>query len=143
MLFVILWQGRARFAGVLPVILGLALWQTGARPHVLIADTGGLVGLMTDEGRALSRPKGGGFVARNWLENDGEGIDQGTAAARWGQGGPVRVTHLSGKHAAAAFSGCVKGEIVVSNMALEGGDTLPCLVLTPQMLRRTGQPGGC
>ncbi|WP_299042358.1 ComEC/Rec2 family competence protein [uncultured Tateyamaria sp.] len=138
MLFVILWQGRVRALGVLPVIVALVLWQFGSRPHVLIADTGGLVGLMTTEGRALSRAKGAGFVARNWLENDGEGIDQATAADRWDQDHPIRITHLSGKRAAAAFSGCVKGEIVVANTDLEGARDLPCLVLTPPILRYTG-----
>ncbi|WP_147105837.1 ComEC/Rec2 family competence protein [Tateyamaria sp. syn59] len=138
MLFVILWQGRARVLGVLPVLLGLALWQTGSRPDVLIADTGGLVGVMTEEGRALSKAKGGGFIARNWLENDGEGIDQTTAAARWDAQHPVTVIHLSGKRAAAAFGGCKTGEIVVSNTEFDEHADLECLVLTPPLLRRTG-----
>ena len=137
-LFVILWHGRARVVGIVPVLVGLALWQVGARPQVLVADTGGLVGLMTEDGRALSRAKGAGFVARNWLENDGEGIDQATAADRWDPDHPIRITHLSGKRAAAGFAGCVKGEIVVANTDLEGVDGLPCLVLTPPILRRTG-----
>ncbi|WP_299653755.1 ComEC/Rec2 family competence protein [uncultured Tateyamaria sp.] len=139
MLFVILWQGRARFAGLAAVGIALALWQGGARPQVLVADTGSLVGRMTEEGRALSRPKGAGFVARNWLENDGEGIDQETAARRWDTDGPgPRIVHLSGKRAAAAFTGCVKGDIVVANTDLQGAAELPCLVLTPPVLRRTG-----
>ncbi|MEM8656097.1 MAG: ComEC/Rec2 family competence protein [Pseudomonadota bacterium] len=139
MLFVILWQGRTRFVGLAAVVAALLLWQGGARPHVLVADTGGLVGRMTEEGRALSRPKGAGFVARNWLENDGEGIDQETAAERWQtEGHGPRIVHLSGKRAAAAFKGCVKGEIVVANTDLEGGSDWPCLVLTPPILRRTG-----
>jgi competence protein ComEC len=50
---------------------------------VLIADNGGLVGVMTDTGRALSKEKGAGFVARNWLENDGDGALQQKAALRW------------------------------------------------------------
>ncbi|WP_299552663.1 ComEC/Rec2 family competence protein [uncultured Tateyamaria sp.] len=138
MLFVILWQGRARFVGVTAVGLALLLWQTGSRPQVLVADTGGIVGLMTDEGRALSRAKGSGFVARNWLENDGEGIDQVAAAARWENGTGPQIVHLSGKRAAAAFTGCVKGDIVVSNTDLVEATKLPCLVLTPPILRRTG-----
>lgn len=138
MLFVILWQGRARFAGLAVVVLAFALWQTGSRPHVLVADTGGIVGLMTDHGRALSRAKGAGFIARNWLENDGEGIDQAAAAARWKDGGAPGILHLSGKRAAAAFQGCAKGDIVVSNTELAGAAQLPCLVLSPPVLRRTG-----
>ncbi|WP_299768454.1 ComEC/Rec2 family competence protein [uncultured Tateyamaria sp.] len=138
MLFVILWQGRVRFAGVAAVALAFLLWQTGSRPQVLVADTGGIVGLMTDEGRALSKAKGAGFVARNWLENDGEGIDQEDAAARWKEGSGPRIVHLSGKRAAAGFSGCAKGDIVVSNTELLDAANLPCLVLSPPILRRTG-----
>ncbi|WP_299297350.1 ComEC/Rec2 family competence protein [uncultured Tateyamaria sp.] len=139
-LFVILWQGRARFVGVVPILVALGLWQTGARPAVLIADTGGLVGVMTAEGRALSKEKGGGFVARNWLENDGDGVDQARAAARWDTRahlGPA-VIHLSGKRAAATFTGCAVGEVVVANTELPDSDLLPCLVLAPKLLRRTG-----
>ncbi|MEM8655612.1 MAG: ComEC/Rec2 family competence protein [Pseudomonadota bacterium] len=139
MLFVILWQGRPRFAGLAVVAFALMLWQIGARPQVLVADTGGLVGRMTDEGRALSRPKGAGFVARNWLENDGEGIAQDEAAARWQDKiGDLRIVHLSGKRAATAFTGCARGEIVVANTDFEGAKDAPCLVLTPKLLRRTG-----
>lgn len=138
MLFVILWQGRARFAGLGAVALAMALWQSGERPQVLVADTGSIVGLMTPEGRALSKAKGAGFIARNWLENDGEGIDQKDAAARWPEETIDRIVHLSGKRAAAGFSGCARGDIVVSNTDLADAASLPCLVLSPPILRRTG-----
>lgn len=62
---------------VLPMMafgaLVVVLWQGRAR----------LVAVMTDEGRALSKPRGGGFIADNWLENDGEAISQVQAHARW------------------------------------------------------------
>lgn len=133
-LTVILWQGRARWLGVAPVLAGLLLWQQAERPTVLIADTGALVGHMTPTGRALSKAKGAGFVARNWLENDGEGIDQATAAARWQT---TSVIHLSGKAARAAFAGCEPGQIVVANGPLPA-HSAACLVLEPKVLRRTG-----
>ncbi|WP_299370068.1 ComEC/Rec2 family competence protein [uncultured Tateyamaria sp.] len=139
-LFVILWQGRARWAGTAVIAAALLGWQVGDRPAVLVADTGGLVGVMTPEGRALSKPKGAGFVARNWLENDGDGVDQAQAAARW-SGGDVtglRVVHLTGKRAAAAFDGCAPGEVVVTNAKLPAIRDLPCLVLDPATLRKTG-----
>ena len=37
---------------------------------------------MTAEGRALSKPRGDGFAALSWLENDGDGARQAEAAAR-------------------------------------------------------------
>lgn len=138
MLFVILWQGRARFAGFAVASIALLLWQINARPDVLVSDTGGLVGRLTPEGRALSRAKGSGFVARNWLENDGEGIDQATAAERWDKAAGISITHLSGKRAAAAFSGCSNGDLVVSNTELDVPGAVPCLVLSPSVLRKTG-----
>jgi len=138
-LFVILWRGRARFVGVAGIVGALTLWQFGDRPALLIADTGGLVGKMTTEGRALSKEKGAGFIARNWLENDGDGADQITAAARWdGEGGLVPVRHLSGKRARDSFAGCESGEIVVANGDVADGVKKSCLFLDPRVLRRTG-----
>jgi len=139
-LFVILWQGRGRFLGVAGIVAALAMWQVGHRPFVLIADTGALIGVMTGDGRALSREKGAGFVARNWLENDGDGVEQKVAAARWSdpeQSG-LRLIHLTGKRAIAAFSGCATGDVVVMNGAPEGASISDCLILDPSALRATG-----
>ena len=144
-LFVVLWQGWLRWAGTLAMGLSFFLWSGAARPTLLISDTGTLVGVMTAEGRALSKPKGAGFIARNWLENDGDGADQILAANRWGGrgDGPPRydlgvgeVVHLSGKRAAAAFAGCAPGQIVVASVDLDG--SAECTVFDPQRLQQTG-----
>ena len=138
-LFMILWHGRARGLGVIPVIAAFVLWSQADRPIGLIAENGALVGVMTQEGRALSKAKGAGFVARNWLENDGEAIDQQTAAGRWPDPhkSGLSVVHLSGKKAAASFTGCAQGEIVVTNHALPRAD-IKCDVFDPERLRNTG-----
>jgi competence protein ComEC len=144
-LFVILWQGRARAAGLVAVLAGLALWQVAERPAVLVADTGVLVGVMTDGGRALSKPRGAGFAAQNWLENDGDGADQVGAAGRWpGASGDVmrvrmagaEVLHVTGKRAAAELTRCSAGQIVISPvpLSLPGG----CDVYDAKRLMRTG-----
>jgi len=147
MLILMLWQGRARYIGAVLALAALTTWQWAERPALLIADTGGLVGVLTDEGRALSRAKGGGFVARNWLENDGDGAAQEDAAARWrATNAPGRwtgiallqadVMHATGKRAAAAPPECTPGRILVSNAELEA--TGPCQVFDAPRLRRTG-----
>ena len=59
-LVAVLWQRRLRFAGVVPAMAALWLWVQTERPEVLIAENGALVGVMTPEGRALSRAKGSG-----------------------------------------------------------------------------------
>ena len=141
-LSVILWQGRARFGGLAVICVAFALWQVDNRPVVLIADNGGLVGVMTDTGRALSKEKGAGFVARNWLENDGDGALQQKAALRWNSDTSGwmdgRVVHLSGKRAREAFGGCAPGQIVVTNGELPTVAKSGCLILSPRLLRKTG-----
>lgn len=84
MLWLILWRGHARWAGCVPALAALVLWGQVQRPDLLIAPSGRLAGIMTAEGRALNKPKGDGFAARIWLENDGDGADQIRAADRAG-----------------------------------------------------------
>jgi len=143
-LWLILWQGRARFAGLVPVVFAFWLWSGAERPGVLVAGTGGLVGVMTDTGRALSKPRGAGFVASVWLENDGDGAQQADAAARWpGEGrvqifktGVGEIVHVIGKRAAAGFDRCKAGQVIIASvpMTLTG----PCEVFDPARLRATG-----
>ena len=140
-LFVILWQGRVRWLGLLAMGAALWLWQGTDRPTVLIADTGTIMGVMTSEGRALSKARGAGFVAGNWLENDGSGATQDEAAALWPE---VRIVagktavHLSGKRKVEAFGPCTGSQILVTSadfLATRGPD---CIVFDPKRLRRTG-----
>ena len=129
-LWIMLWQGRLRWAGALPMVLALGLWSGAERPVALVADTGGLVGVMTEAGRALSKPRGAGFVAGIWLENDGDLVDQATAAARWPDPGEGLIRrfaleggtliHVPGKRAARAFEGCAPVDIVISTERLDG-----------------------
>jgi len=145
-LWIILWQGRARWGGSVAVFAAFILWIGAERPSVLIADTGALVGVMGQDGRALSKPRGGGFYARAWLENDGDPAVQADAAARWPEDqGAVRyietgwgpeIVHLHGKRGADAFEGCQEGQIVVTQVRMSlNGD---CDLYDPRRLRRTG-----
>ena len=145
LLWFILWQGRARWFGVIPACLALAIWGQAKRPEVLIADTGGLVGVMTEHGRAMSKEKGSGFVASVWLENDGDSADQTKAAGRWPNtsGGIQRyligdreLVHLTGKRAALEFDECRQGQIIIAPVSLDlTGD---CDIHDPNKLGITG-----
>jgi len=122
------------------------LWTQVDRADVLVADNGGLVGLMTAEGRTLSKPRGSGFVAGIWLENDGAPVSQEVAASRPGfqingrvmhaELGNWRVVQVSGKTALADMVGCSGADILVSNQIVE--EPRPCLVLDVTMLRASG-----
>ena len=141
-LIVVLWQGRARWIGLVPAALSMVLWMNTERPDVLIADNGSLIGVMTEKGRALNRARGSGFVAMNWLENDGVALEQEAAAALWREGqAPVSIIALRGKRAAARFVGCQPEDWVVMNTRPEVGGPLtglPCKVLHPGTLRKSG-----
>ncbi|WGW03147.1 ComEC/Rec2 family competence protein [Tropicibacter oceani] len=144
-LILCLWQGRGRLAGLAPMALAIALWTQSERPALLIADSGTLVGVMTDQGRALSRAKGSGFIADTWLENDGFGGTQASAAGLWpqihdrvarAQIGPIEVVHLQGKVAARSFDRCSADQIVIASA--EVAPRGPCRVFDPDRLKQTG-----
>ena len=141
-LYLILWQGWFRVLGLAPVMLAFTLWTQAERPAVLISADGALVGQMTAEGRALSKPKGAGFAARIWLENDGDQSDQVTAAARWKDThkhaliGAVEVVHVIGKRAVEAYDECLAGQIIVTTV--DKDLTGKCQLFDPARLRNLG-----
>ena len=113
-LWLILWRGRVQLAGAVAVLAALALWLAAERPALLVSGDGRLLGLAGPEGRALSAAKGGGFAAENWLQNDGDLVEQASAAERPGFAGPkgerwfdlagLRAVVLSGKGAEAKLA---------------------------------------
>jgi competence protein ComEC len=83
-LFVVLWMGRWRLAGLLPVVAGFALWAAADRPAVLVSEDGRLFGIRTVAGRVVNTEKGNSFAARNWLDDDGDLAAQAAAHSRPG-----------------------------------------------------------
>jgi competence protein ComEC len=146
-LWLVLWQGRARIAGVVPMAAALLIWAQVQRPDAIVSPTGGLVGLMTAEGRVLSKPRGDGFAAESWLESDGDPVPQDIAAARAGFGGgegwldfavgDVRAVHLSGRGAADRVgAACAEAAIVI--IAAEVAGPEGCTLLDGAALSETG-----
>ncbi len=146
-LWLILWRGRARFAGVVPMALAFVVWSVTERPPLLITSDGSLAGLMTAEGRALSAVKGAGFAAAQWLENDGDSADQAGAAVRPGFSGPPtaraftaygwRMIVLKGKSAEGAFAdACATSDLVITTAT--AGEDGPCRRIDAKSLRGTG-----
>ena len=146
LLWVLLIKGAARFAGLGMVACAAVLWFQTERPALLVADDGGLLGLQTDAGRALSKPRGSGFVAGIWLENDGAPVTQEQAADRVGLATDGRrltvdlrgwqILHVTGKTALADLDGCAGADILISNQT-DAVDR-PCSVFDIRRLRETG-----
>lgn len=130
-LFVVLWRGWGRVIGLVACAAALWIWAGATRPYILIADNGGLVGVMTDQGRSLSRERASSFIAGVWLENDGSKSSQAEAYAIWEA--PIR--HVTGRKTVGSLT-CSAGEIVVVNYPPPKG--LTCTVISPKMLRETG-----
>lgn len=147
-IWLILWRGKVQLLGLLPVLAALALWATAERPVLLVSGDGRLLGLAGPEGRALSAPKGGGFAAENWLQNDGDLLPQAKAAERPGFDGPkgerwftlagLRVVSLTGKGAEAKLARvCVEAALVI----LAAEPELPpedCPLIDQRTLAATG-----
>lgn len=142
-LWLILWQGRARVAGVAPMALAFFLWAGVERPAVLISDTGGLVGWMTAEGRALSKPRGESFAAENWLAHDGDGATQAVANARAGTA-PLGLDgqvwrHETGRGAAdRAKLACRMADVVITSAPIAEPPIGECQLFDRSTLSRLG-----
>ena len=146
-LFLIVWQGRGRFLGAPAIGLALALWAGAERPAALVSQSGGLVGVMTEAGRALSKPKGDGFSADSWLENDGDPVVQAEASKRGDfktegrirrfRVGSSEVLHATGKVASGrALEQCDEVDLVVLNVPMAGPEN--CQVYDLHRLREEG-----
>ena len=155
MLWALLWQGRARFAGLAPVALGFVLWGMVERPPLLISSDGVLAGILGAEGRALSSPRGAGFAAESWLADDGDLADPTVAALRPGFAGVktarqfqvagLRGVVLSGKTALdQVTTACATADIVLLPARLGPASVHPagCTVIDAAYLAQSGAIAG-
>lgn len=149
-LCIILWRGRARWAGLVPLVLALVFWANTERPALLISSDGALVGLLGSEGRAVSVVRGAGFSASSWLQDDGDLAEQTKAFARAGFKGPkgarafqIGSWHgvaLAGKAAGAKVAEvCADADFVILPRLAQPVDTpAGCLLIDRKMLDQTG-----
>lgn len=148
-LWLILWPGRARWAGIAAVALSLAGWAKTERPPLLIADTGSLIGVLTPEGRVLSKASGERFVSRAWLEADGDGASPEDAHRRSGLAGGsgtlrfklggVAFVHLTGRGASDRVKAhCHDGTVIILGADSDGAPPGPCRLIDRGSLATSG-----
>ncbi|WBU57720.1 ComEC/Rec2 family competence protein [Paracoccus sediminicola] len=142
------WRNARQLAGAAMILAAALSWLSTPRPALLISRDGDAVGLMTSQGRAVSKPKGGSFTVREWLEKDGDIATQAEAASRPGWTGQVKrrmarmggaeIWHLTGKGSdRAAAEICAPGRLILSDQDLSGLSG-GCLVFDALRLRDTG-----
>jgi len=127
-LLLALWQGPyGRGAGMLCCGLAAAGWLVAERPDILISRDAPLVGVMTDNGRAISKARGDQFTADIWAENDGRPVARYAAHALWQTKSP-KVIHIWSKKQTGTIVTCTSDQIVVTavDITLDG----PCLWIT-------------
>ena len=128
--------------------MAVLAWTQAERPPVLIAETGGLIGVMTEDGRALSKPRGDGFAASVWLENDGDPAGQQAAFDRSGflgsrnmrryvLGGQT-ILQLGGRGAEERLTQACRTAALVVIAKKVDAQPAPCRFYDAARLRRTG-----
>ena len=147
MLWLLLWRGLGKLAGVAVVFLAIWLWMSEDRPTVLIAESGDLIGVLGPAGRVMSKPRGQGFVALSWLENDGDRVSQKTSFERAGldQFGGITVGVFDSWRIAVASRTadvaelshfCNEYTVLVSKEPISAGGN--CEIFDPERLAQTG-----
>lgn len=138
-----------RGVGMAALAASLFLWAGAERPMLLVSGDGGIIGMSGPEGRALSKPKGSGFIAKSWLEDDGDMAAQADASARSGllgekgfiiaQIGENQTLHVTGKGAQArADAACKGGVLVILSVVWDGPQPEGCEIYDVAKLRKTG-----
>jgi len=135
-LLLALWQGRfGRILAAASCAVALMGWLMADRPDILISRDARLVGVMTDQGRALSKAKGDQFSTNIWAENDGMPVSRLTAHSLWADH-VTHVIHIWSKKQMGRKIACNPGQIIVSavDIHVEGA----CLWITQDDTRLKG-----
>lgn len=141
---------RTRLLGSIPILAALLIWNQVERPPLLISQSGGLIGVLTPEGRVLSKERGESFAAESWIENDGDARAQAEAFAADGfvhtrarsdlpqAFARLNLIQLRSKNAAEEIPDlCTRDTVIISTQRI---DPVPgdCVLLSANHLRDTG-----
>ncbi|PKQ08979.1 MAG: hypothetical protein CVT73_04940 [Alphaproteobacteria bacterium HGW-Alphaproteobacteria-12] len=71
-LWLALWRAPWRAAGLLPVLAGLLLWNSGTKPDVLVDRDAALFAVRASDGGLILTSSHPDYTARQWLRHDGD-----------------------------------------------------------------------
>ncbi len=138
-LWLTIWRGRWRYAGLAALAAGLALTAVGSKPDILVDRDGKVVAVRTGEGALAAIPgRAGNYSLEKWLAADGDRRapkeardprvfycdDRGCVAE-------LRGLRLSvPEHGAALAQDCKLADIVITRLTLNAPCPRPQVVIT-------------
>ena len=147
-LWMCLWNGPRRWAGIAIAVLGAAGTVTAERPDVLVEQEAKNVAIRTDQGFLVPvDARSARFAVERWLAADGDGATLAEAAARSGlvcddaacvavgRGG-IKIAFV--RHPSALWDECDEADIVVTAFSYRGACRRPRLVIDRSALHRHG-----
>lgn len=127
--FLCLWRGLPRLAGVVVMVIGVLISPFGARPDIFIDPTASTVAVRGKDGLlAPADPRRGRFAVEKWLGADGETISLAKAASRpsWTCKDKVCMAEVAGKRVGYIREGgflsgrCGEFDILIADYPLRG-----------------------
>jgi len=146
-LWLAIWRGRWRWAGLAALGAGLALTSVGSKPDVLIDRDGKVIAVRAADGRLAAIPgRAGNYSLEKWLAADGDPREpkqvrdpEAFHCDARGCIASVRGTKLSvARHAAALAQDCKLADIVVTPLELRRPCPVPEVVITHKQLQTRG-----
>lgn len=71
-LWLALWRRLWRVAGLLPILIGFALWSPGQRPDILIDREGAVAAVRMADGRLAATTRRSSYALKEWLQHEGD-----------------------------------------------------------------------
>jgi len=146
-LWLAIWRGRWRYAGLAMLGAGLALTSVGTRPDVLIDRQGKVIAVRLENGRLAAIPgRAGAYSIEQWLAADGDRREPEAARRsdvfhcdERGCVAEIQGIRLAlARHAAALAEDCKIADIVVTPLKLSAPCRSPRVVITQAELQDGG-----
>ena len=150
-LWTCIWQGRARWFGLLPVLLAVCLIPFAPRADVLVSTRGALFAVRAADGKLWISPgRGDRFVRREWALREGGATPSPPVSCDAHACFYKARGHLVAfvKTQSALAEDCKKAGVVISAFVIPPASCTAPLVIDKKKLRRTGatalyfMPGG-
>jgi competence protein ComEC len=147
-LWLIIWRGRWRYAGLLLIAAGLAAAPFRDRPDILVEREGVVAALRDAAGNLQVTPgRKAAYTVRRWLESEGDGRSPAEAVKASSAircDGPNCVAMIKGRvvslarEPSALAEDCARVDVLITPLALTAPCPRPKLIIQQENLRTGG-----